>query len=101
MATPDRPDQVPPGVFEALHQIGVAIGGVLEPLGLARLVGEHARGLLRAVAVGLWISDEQSDALKPLYLENWAHPVPCAQPQAQTADQAGVVAVPLLVGGRA
>ena len=98
MATSDRPDQVPPGVFEALHQIAVAIGGVLEPLGLARLVAEHARALLSANAVGLWINDEQSDSLKALHLENWSHAVPLGQPH---ADPPGVVAVPLLVGGRA
>ncbi len=132
MATADRPDQVPAGVFEALHQIGVAIGGVLEPLGLARLVAEHARALLAADAVGLWIYDEQNDFLKALYLENapsaspmpdsrpgegligrafsqrapvvvsdytsWEHALPVARPY---ADPPAVVAVPLLVGGRA
>src|SRR5258708_12719344 len=132
MATADRPDQVPAGVFEALHQIGVAIGGVLKPLGLARLVAEHARALLAADAVGLWIYDEQNDCLKALYLENapsaspmpdsrpgegligrafsqrapvvvsdytsWEHALPVARPY---ADPPAVVAVPLLVGGRA
>ncbi len=98
MVTPDLPDQVPPGVFEALHQIGVAIGGVLEPLGLARLVADHARALLAADSVGLWISDEHSDGLKALHLENWAHAVPRAQ---ATTDPSAVVAVPLLVDGRA
>src|SRR6266550_3631267 len=91
-------DHVPPGVFEALHQIGVAIGGVLEPLGLARLVAEHARALLSADAVGLWVNDEQSNSLKPLHLENWVHPVPLGQPH---GDRAGVVAVPLRVDGHA
>jgi PAS domain S-box-containing protein len=98
MATADSADQVPSGVFEALHQIGVAIGGVLEPLGLARLVAEHARALLSADAVGLWVNDEQSNSLKPLHLEHWVHPVPLAQTH---ADPAGVVAVPLRVDGHA
>src|SRR5207244_12645376 len=34
--------------------------------------------------------------LKALYLENWVHPAPVAQPH---ADPRGVVAVPLLVDG--
>ena len=93
MATADRPDQLPPGVFEALHQIGMAVGGVLEPVGLARLVAEHARTLLSAQAFGLWLADEPNNALKALYLENWVHPAPVAQPD---ADPRGVVAVPLL-----
>jgi PAS domain S-box-containing protein len=132
MASADRPDQVPTGVFEALHQIGVAIGGVLEPLGLARLVAEHGRALLSADAVGLWVFDEQSNSLKAVHLENarvplpvpdarpgeglvgrafterepvvvldyanWEHALPLAR---QYSDPPAVVAVPLLVGGRA
>src|ERR1700694_6034659 len=70
MPMADRTDQVPAGVFEALHQIGVAIGGVLEPLGLARLVAEHARALLSAVSVGLWLFDERADTLRALHLDN-------------------------------
>jgi PAS domain S-box-containing protein len=132
MVAADRPDQVPPRVFEALHQIGVTIGGVLEPLGLARLVAEHARALLSADAVGLWVFDEQSESLRALHFENhhappiltnprpgeglvgrafahrepivvldytnWEHAVP-VPPQYPVLP--AMVAVPLLVGGRA
>jgi PAS domain S-box-containing protein len=129
MPAADRPDQVPPGVFEALHQIGVAIGGVLEPRGLARLVVEHARTMLSADAVGLWVFDEQSALLRALHLEgsrpfrdsrpgegivgrafiqreavvvldyaNWEHAILSAR---QHGDPPTMVAVPLLVGGRA
>jgi PAS domain S-box-containing protein len=132
MPVADRADQVPAGTFEALHQIGVAIGGVLEPLGLARLVVEHARALLSAVSVGLWLFDEHSDTLRALHIENasmpsvspdtrpgeglvgrtftqrepiivvdypnWEHAIP---PARHYRHPPAVVAVPLLVGGRA
>ncbi len=39
---------VGPGIFHALHEIGIAIGGVLDPVELARLVAMHAKRLLRA-----------------------------------------------------
>jgi PAS domain S-box-containing protein len=93
----NRPDQVSPGVVDALHQIGVAIASALEPLGLARCVAEHARALLSADAVGLWVLDEQIGSLRPLHVENWEHPAPLAS---QSSDPPGVVAVPLVVGGR-
>jgi PAS domain S-box-containing protein len=89
--------KVLPGVFEALHQIGVAIGGVLEPLGVARLAAEHARVLLSAEAVGLWVYDEQSDSLRALHLENGSVPSPVPDPRPGDA----AIAVPMLVGGRA
>src|ERR1700716_3994837 len=79
MPTAEQPDQVPPGVFEALHHIGVAIGGMLEPFELARLVAEHARGLLSAVAVGLWVYDEQSGLLRALHLDG-SRPYPDPPP---------------------
>src|ERR1700716_3609792 len=130
--TADRSHRVPPGVFEALHQIGVAIGGVLEPVGLARLVSEHARALLSAYAVGLWLFDPHKHSLHALHLENggvqatmedlrpgeglvgqafeqhepvvvldyekWEHGL---QHLRRDADPSAMVAVPMLVGGRA
>jgi len=129
MPVTDRPDQVAAGIFEALHRIGVAIGGVLEPIGLARLVADRARALLVAEAVGLWVYDEQSDLLRALHLDgprpypdpppgegivgraftrreavvvldyaNWEHAILSAH---QYGDPPTMVAVPLLVGGRA
>jgi GAF domain-containing protein len=130
MPTADRLNQMQPGVFEALHHIGVAIGGVLEPIGLARLVAEQARVLLATDAAGLWVFDEPSDSLTALHLEGGARPSPAARPDkgivgraftervpvvvldypnwehaVQSASRYGdpqaMVAVPLLVGGRA
>jgi PAS domain S-box-containing protein len=129
MPIADRPDNVRPGVFEALYHIGVAIGGVLEPVGLARLVAEHARALLVTHAAGLWMFDERSGLLKALHLDGprpypdprpstgiigraftqrkavvvldyatWEHAVLSAR---QVGDPPAMVAVPLLVGGRA
>jgi PAS domain S-box-containing protein len=68
MSTSARPE-VPAGIFEALHQIGVAIGGVLDPTGLARLVDQHARTLVSADSVGLWLFDEQTDMLESLHFD--------------------------------
>jgi PAS domain S-box-containing protein len=129
MPTARRRAQVPAGIFEALHGIGVAIGGVLEPVGLARLVAEHAHELLVTDAAGLWLLDKQSDSLRALYLDG-ARPLPDARPGEgivgraftqreavvvldyakwehalrsahQYGDPPTMVAVPLLVGGRA
>jgi signal transduction histidine kinase len=54
-------------VFRALHEIAVAVGGVLEPLELARLIVDHARDLLDANAVGVYIYDETAELLQPIY----------------------------------
>src|SRR6266852_4995105 len=55
------------GVFRALHEIGVAIGGILDPPELAHLVADHARELLHAGGAGLYVSDDSSQHLKPLH----------------------------------
>jgi len=54
-------------VFTALHDIAVAIGGVLEPVELARLVVNRARELLDAGAVGVYSLDESTQLLEPIY----------------------------------
>lgn len=54
-------------VFTALHDIAVAIGGVLEPVELARLVVNRARELLEAGAVGVYSLDESTQHLEPIY----------------------------------
>ncbi len=61
-----RPDQ-PPRVLKALHEIAVAVGGVLDPASLAELVSERARELLGADAVALQVWDEEGGVLRPLY----------------------------------
>jgi signal transduction histidine kinase len=54
-------------VFTALHDIAVAIGGVLEPVELARLVVNRARELLDAGAVGVYSLDDSTQLLEPIY----------------------------------
>jgi signal transduction histidine kinase len=54
-------------VFSALHEIAVAIGGVLEPVELARVVVDRTRDLLDAGAVGLYSLDESTQMLEPIY----------------------------------
>lgn len=54
-------------VFHALHEIAVAIGGVLEPVELARLVVDRARELLHAGAVGVYVLNESQQLLEPIY----------------------------------
>lgn len=54
-------------VFRALHDIAVAIGGVLEPVELARLVVDHTRELLDAGAAGVYSLDESTQRLEPIY----------------------------------
>ena len=62
-------------VLQALHEIAVAIAGVLEPEELARLVVDHARRLLHAGGVGLYLYDEKARALRPLHSSDAAqHP---------------------------
>ena len=54
-------------IFRALHDIAVAVGGVLEPVALARLVVDHARELLTVNAVGVYIYDETTQVLQPIH----------------------------------
>ncbi|MBV9547651.1 MAG: hypothetical protein JOY61_25035, partial [Chloroflexi bacterium] len=56
----DSADQDPSRVriFRALHELAVAVGGVLDPVELARLVVESARELLDAGAVALYTYDQ-------------------------------------------
>lgn len=54
-------------VLRALHDIAVAVGGVLEPVELARVVVERTRELLEAGAVGLYVFDEGQAVLHPIY----------------------------------
>jgi signal transduction histidine kinase len=62
-------------VLAALHEIAVAIAGVLEPRQLAQLVVERATDLLHAGGVGLYLFDAPTGALRPLHSSDSAeHP---------------------------
>jgi len=54
-------------VFRALHDIAVAVGGVLEPRDLARLVAIRACELLSGDGVALYVLEESSGLLVPLH----------------------------------
>jgi PAS domain S-box-containing protein len=54
-------------VFRALHEIAVAVGGVLEPSELARLVAERACELLGADGVGVYLCDDSATSLLSLH----------------------------------
>jgi len=54
-------------VFRALHEIAVAVGGVLEPVELARLVADRACELLEVGAVGVYVLDDAMQLLTPVY----------------------------------
>ena len=54
-------------VFRALHDIAVAVGGVLEPVELARLVADRACELFDVGAVGVYVLADVTRILTPLY----------------------------------
>ncbi len=86
-------------VFRALHEIAVAMGGVLEPLELARLVVAHARDLLDAGAVGLYVFDEASQMLRPVHSSDAREgvPEPTIAPGSGAAGMAFLHGRPVLV----
>jgi signal transduction histidine kinase len=86
-------------VFRALHDIAVALGGVLEPVALARLVVHHARDLLEAGAVGLYLFDEPSQELRPLHSSDAreGYPEPNIEPGVGAAGQAFLTGEPVIV----
>src|SRR5215207_5526202 len=86
-------------VFPALHEIAVALGGVLEPVELARLVVDHARDLLDAGAAGLYIFDEEAQVLRPLHSSDAldAAPEPDIPPDLGASGQAFLRGAPVLV----
>lgn len=89
----------PVRIFRALHEIAVAVGGVLEPTELARLVVEQARELLVAGAVGLYTFDESQQLLMPVYSSDGRQGFPEAPipPGAGAAGQAFERGEPVLV----
>src|ERR1700681_3842358 len=54
-------------LFRALHEIAVAVGGVLDPLDLARIVVEQAAVLLGADAAGVYLWDQEHNTVQRLY----------------------------------
>jgi signal transduction histidine kinase len=86
-------------VFQALHEIAVALGGVLEPGALATLVVDHARDLLAAGAVGLYLYDEPSQLLRPIHSSDAreGEPEPSIAPGVGAAGMAFLRGEPVLV----
>ena len=86
-------------VFQALHEIAVALGGVLEPEQLASLVVERARDLLAAGAVGLYVFDEPTQLLRPLLSSDAREgvPEPTIPPGVGAAGMAFMTGAPVLV----
>ena len=54
-------------IFEALHAIAVAVGGLHDPAHLAQMAGERARELVGGDAVGVHLWNDASAVLEPLY----------------------------------
>jgi PAS domain S-box-containing protein len=54
-------------VFRALYDIAVAVGGMLEPSELARVVAERACELLGVDGVAVYVGDEDGACLVPLH----------------------------------
>ena len=70
MGSSSRPSRLPAGTYQALHNIAVTVGGVLDPAALARIVAEQASALLSADAVVLYVWDETSGHLRALYTDD-------------------------------
>jgi len=92
-------DQSRARVFGALHDIAVAVGGVLEPVELARLVVESARDLMHAGAAGLYVFDEAAQLLRSLFSSDVREtepepPIPIGE---GAAGQALLLGKPMLV----
>jgi len=86
-------------VFRALHDIAVAVGGVLEPLALARLVADRACELFDVSAVGVYVIDEDGQILTPVYSSDSGEtrPEPLIPRGEGAAGQAVLLGEPVLV----
>jgi DNA-binding CsgD family transcriptional regulator/PAS domain-containing protein len=60
-------------VLEALHEIALAVGATTDPDALAGLVGRHARALLRADDVTVYLWDEAAALLRLVFGEDTGH----------------------------
>ncbi|HLQ32147.1 MAG TPA: GAF domain-containing protein [Chloroflexota bacterium] len=65
-AQPGADTELPELAFQALHDIAVAVGGILNPTELAKLVVQRARELLRANASTLRVWDAETGLLRML-----------------------------------
>lgn len=54
-------------LFRALHEIAVAVGGVLDPMDLARIVVDRTAALLGADAAGVYLWDPVHDTVQRLH----------------------------------
>jgi signal transduction histidine kinase len=86
-------------VFRALHDIAVAIGGILEPVELARLVADRACALFKVAAVGVYVVDETTHVLMPVYSSDARidRPEPTIVWGAGAAGQAVALGEPVMV----
>jgi PAS domain S-box-containing protein len=64
---PEPPESTRARVFRALYEIAVAVGGMLEPAELARVVAERACELLAVDGVAVYISNDAGTRLLPLH----------------------------------
>ncbi len=94
-----EPDPSREQVFRALHDIAVAIGGVLEPVELARLVVHRALDLLLADAAGIYACDESAQVLEPVFSSDAVEgfPEPAIAIGAGAAGQALLRGEPIIV----
>jgi diguanylate cyclase (GGDEF)-like protein/PAS domain S-box-containing protein len=89
------------GLFRALHEIGVAVGGVLDPAELARIVVERAMALLGADAAAVFLCEPENESLQRLHSSDAARTPaidwPTHPDQQGAAGQAVSLGVPIHV----
>jgi signal transduction histidine kinase len=86
-------------VFRALHDIAVAVGGVLEPVELARLVADRTCELFEVGAVGVYVLDDTGRVLTPVYSSDAraSSPEPAIAWGSGAAGQAVALGEPVMV----
>jgi signal transduction histidine kinase len=86
-------------VFRALHELAVALAGVLEPVELARVVARRARELLGVGGVGMYVLEDSGTLLVPLHSsdDDERSPEPPLKPGEGAAGQAFTRGEPVAV----
>jgi signal transduction histidine kinase len=86
-------------VFRALHDIAVAVGGVLEPIELARLVADRACELFEVKAVGVYVLDDAGQTLTSVYSSDACEnrPEPPIELGAGAAGQTALLGEPVMI----